>query len=611
MYSSTLSSAQWSPGPASPVSPRSRYRKKGGLFKRSFSSTSGSHSPWAKGSKGHRQEEFDPTTVRKNRTLRRKNPQDLYDLYDDLFSDDEEPLDEQDMVQSALHLSETEYDHYSSSDDGYPRPYEMGRLKHAKEDSPRSPPRSVPSPTNSHSNMKSLLPTSPFLFAKWKASSDIDTPPQSKPPSVTDLHQLSVSLYPVYHMLPTPPSPAKASKYLLNQCDNLGEGHHSLAHPEVALASGSSHTGQDFTTSSLPGPPPDHVPPPIPLTSRRLSDRYKRGSVESKKGPEKQEEEEEEEEAEMGKDANGLGIFNVPSDTSNRSTSPSPADPTGPQASPAVPSFSGTATDGSSHQNPRGRVGDVETLANEISAHAATEDVYEKIGVTPQTRIADACDLNNEFALACFTDFTPMTSADPGTIEGVTSPNSNPPIVIDAVEEDAPQFSPTSEKNNVKSVEPEDLGKVADSLDATPLRVFCQFLESSGEHDAFIQRSDRFYALQTQRICTHLRNDHQVAPVKKAKKAEKQSIISSMVIQQREIEDKMLTSMWVMMSFRWMAFGRLLVSPTHELLDTTCGKQSARGDSGLSSGTGGREDRKRVLDLGGIPVGEYFFAGFK
>ncbi|KAF8432601.1 hypothetical protein BGX38DRAFT_246366 [Terfezia claveryi] len=202
--SSTYSS--WSPED----SPRSRYKKKGGLLKRPFSPTLGSLAPKAKGSKGHWQEEFDPTTVRKNRTLRRKNPQDLYDQYDDLFTDEEEALDEQDMVHSAVHLSETEYDHCSGSDDGYLHSYEVRRWKHSKKhwpDAPRSPPRSVPSPSSSHPNLKGLSSASPFLLATWRTSNDIDTASQSKPPSVMDLHQPSDLLYSPNHMPPTAPPP--------------------------------------------------------------------------------------------------------------------------------------------------------------------------------------------------------------------------------------------------------------------------------------------------------------------------------------------------------------------------------------------------------------------
>jgi len=606
-YSSTYSSTHWSPE----VSPRSRYKKKGGLLKRPFSPTPGSLASKAKGSKGHRQEEFDPTTVRKNRTLRRKNPQDLYDQYDDLFTN-EEALDEKDMVHSVIHLSETEYDHYSGSDDGYPRPYEVGELNHSKKlwpDAPRSPPRSVSSPSSSHPNLKGLPSTSPFLLAKWKASNDIDTPPQSKPPSVTDLHQPPDPLYPPNYMPPTPPPPPpppKVDNYLLKKYDNLEEGRYSPVYRERALPPvSSSPTDQGSTTSFLPGPPPGHAPPPVPLASRQLSSRSGRGSVKLRKGPERQED------SAMQEGANGLGILNVPSDTSNRPISPSPTNPTGPQATPADSSFSETATGGDPHRIQRKRVGSsnrVETLNNlmsaakEISAHVAAEDITKKsggTGYTPQMRIADVCDLDNEYAFAHSTDLTPISPTDLNTTKEMINPNS---ISIDTTKEVSLQSSSTIGENGAK----EDL---ADRPDATPLRVFRQFLKSSGESDAFIQRSDRFDALQTQRICTHLRNDYQIVPVKKAKKPEDQSATSSRIIKQREVADKMLTSMWSMMSFRWMAFGRLLVSPAHELLVATCGKKSTRGDSGLSSRTRGGEDRKRVLDLGGIPVGEYFFAG--
>lgn len=319
------------------------------------------------------------------------------------------------------------------------------------------------------------------------------------------------------------------------------------------------------------------------------------------------------------RDASGLGILNAPSDTLNRSISPSLVDPTSPQATLADSSFSEAATGGGPHQIPRKRVGGpskVETLNNlmsvakEISAHVATEDMNKKIGGTghtPQMRIADVHDLDNEFAFVHFTDFTPTSPAGLDPMKEVTNSNSSQHITIDTMNKAALQSPSTIGEGSAKGTEPEDLGKAAGKLDATPLHVFRQFLKSSGERDAFIQRSDRFDALQTQRICTHLRNDYQVVPVKKAKKAEEQSATSSRIIKQREVADKMLTSMWAMMSFRWMVFGRLLMSPAHELFVATCGKNSTWKDSSLASGAGGEKDRKRVLDLGGIPVGECFF----
>ncbi|RPB27653.1 hypothetical protein L211DRAFT_779448 [Terfezia boudieri ATCC MYA-4762] len=215
-------------------------------------------------------------------------------------------------------------------------------------------------------------------------------------------------------------------------------------------------------------------------------------------------------------------------------------------------------------------------------------------------RIDDVRDLENEFAFAHTTDRTPTSPADFATTKGV-KPNSNSslPFSINTAEDVSLQPPSTLGGSSANGTVPEDL---ADKLDATPLCAFRQFLKSSGERDAFIQRSDRFDALQTQRICTHLRNDYQVVPVKKAKKLEEQSATSNRIIKQREVADKMLTSMWAMMSFRWMAFGRLLVSPAHELLVATCEKKSIRRDS---SGTESEQDRKRILDLGGIPVGDW------
>ncbi|KAF8429003.1 hypothetical protein EV426DRAFT_527662 [Tirmania nivea] len=223
-------------------------------------------------------------------------------------------------------------------------------------------------------------------------------------------------------------------------------------------------------------------------------------------------------------------------------------------------------------------------------------------GYTPQVRIADVYDLDNEFAFAHFTDYTLTSPADLDTTKEVINPNPILTISTNTLKEVDLQSPPTIGGDSAKGAEPEDL---ADKLDAIPLHIFRQFLKSSGERDAFIQRTDRFDALRTQRICTHLRSDYQVVPVKAAKKPEEQSATSSRIIKEREVADKMLTSMWAMMSFRWMAFGRLLVSPAHELLAATCRKKSTRRESSLSSGTRHGKDRKRILDLAGIPVGDW------
>lgn len=611
--SSTYTVTQWSPvEPASPTSPRSRYKKKGGLLKRSFSPTPGHIGPLFKGSKGHGPsalEEFDPTTIRKNRTLRRKNPQDLYDQYDDLFTNDEDTLDEQDTANVGLQASETEYE-YSGSDDGYPHPHEVRRLKHPKKrwpEPPRSPPRSVPSPSSSYPNLKNLSSTSPFLLTKWKASADIDTPPQSKSPSMTDLHQHSAPVYANFHLPPTPPSPPPPPpKDQIKKYDNSETSRTSSEASQFTVYETS--TDLDFS-KSLPGPPPGHAPPPLPSTSYTPSTKSKRESV---KEPFKHED------TEVEETADELGPSTVPSNVPRPST-PSSTDPYSHPAASVAPSLPGAASGDSPHRIPRKRVGSsskVETLNNlmlvakEISAHVAGEEINRHIGgtgYTPQMRIADVRDLD-EFAFASFTDSTPTTPLRSEAMDKDIGFDSNSHSGFITMEQGTTQPTPhltssTSDNNNTRITEPEEVTKDADKPDATYLRVFRQFMKSSGENDAFIHRADRFDALQTQRICTHLRNDYQVAPVKKAKKTEEQSSTSSAIIKQREVADKMLTSMWALMSLRWMTFGRLLVSPAHEMLAAGRAKRPNEADSRSQNSPRFEKSRKRVLDLGGTPVG--------
>ncbi|KAI5809938.1 hypothetical protein DFH27DRAFT_467236, partial [Peziza echinospora] len=151
--------------------------------------------------------------------------------------------------------------------------------------------------------------------------------------------------------------------------------------------------------------------------------------------------------------------------------------------------------------------------------------------------------------------------------------------------------------------------------DATHLHVFRQFLKNSGQDDAFIHRFPRFDALQTQRICTHLRSDYAIEPLKGSKQAPTEEAVSrtTKILRQREVADQMLTGMWALMAHRWLTFGKLLISPAQEEMAGVRARKPTRSPSGkLGAGSvptrsisRGDTERRRVLDLGGAPIGDW------
>jgi len=153
-------------------------------------------------------------------------------------------------------------------------------------------------------------------------------------------------------------------------------------------------------------------------------------------------------------------------------------------------------------------------------------------------------------------------------------------------------------------------------IDSSYLKAFRGFVKRSGDSDPFIHRMPRFDALQAQRICSQLRNDYPlVASGKKAKSGSLNGVVTA-TVRQREAEEGILTSLWALMALRWMNFGRVVISPGHETLLAASAKRLTRRATtkmdqratqmleNVSSGVHlGSHERRRVLDLGGAPIG--------
>lgn len=159
--------------------------------------------------------------------------------------------------------------------------------------------------------------------------------------------------------------------------------------------------------------------------------------------------------------------------------------------------------------------------------------------------------------------------------------------------------------------------------DLAYLRAFRAFVKASASNDAFVSRNPRFDAIQAHRICSHLQDDSlpQVNPAVSVRRSQSNATVRPVVDSKarlREAGEEIMTGLWALMAGRWLNFGKIVISPAHELLmaarttttATTATKpQSRRGASASSVKTAihqavdATSERRRVLDLGGIPVG--------
>ena len=557
---------------------------------RPFSPTSESNAPQLKGSKGPEAtpgSEIDPTTVRKHRTFRRKNPQDIYDQYDDLFTHDE-TIDEQ----VAAYVNE--YEH-SGSDDGYPRRYPRRRGSQFH-DAPRSPPRSVPTASTIYKNPKNAPESSLYVPQRLERSHDSVTPPQSKPPSVTDLG----TLYPPFHLPPTPPL---NMDYLIQDHLDMYLSNHDYISTIQENTVPPSRIPDSELEFIFPGPLLGEAQPPVSPPHHRLSLHFEDSLPEYKESHVKNE---------ANKDVESSDNFrpfpdNSPLLVSQHSINIHPTDMflTQPATSESVPINEVWDLHRVEEQNILILHGE-EEVDEHNTAQGATQDASHNAAVgsssmTPLIQTADVCALKDEFDVSALIESVEATPSLINTVKGSTPPDSA--LTTPFMNLQSPCIGPTTGTYDEMGEESEE----RDKPDATYLQLFRQFLKDSGENDVFIQRSDRFDALQMQRICAHRHKEYHVAPLTEVKKGKQVASASKKIKKQQQVADEMMTSIWAVMSFRWMTFGRLLVSPGHEMLAP---KKITEGEVRVSNGALVDKARTRILDLGGTPIGMFFFFFF-
>lgn len=177
--------------------------------------------------------------------------------------------------------------------------------------------------------------------------------------------------------------------------------------------------------------------------------------------------------------------------------------------------------------------------------------------------------------------------------------------------------------------------------DTAYLKAFRGFLKASGDNDAFVSRGPRFDAIQAQRICSNLQDASQSEPPAPPRKGPKQRRSSK--TRHREAGEEIMTGLWSLMALRWLNFGKVIISPAHSALLAASAKQLTRratvkandraanmlAEASSTSSTplvvskpplnwkqtvdpatspviapiSEEKERRRVLDLGGAPVG--------
>lgn len=154
--------------------------------------------------------------------------------------------------------------------------------------------------------------------------------------------------------------------------------------------------------------------------------------------------------------------------------------------------------------------------------------------------------------------------------------------------------------------------------DPSYLVAFKKFLKPSVHSDAFICRQTRFDSFHTRRICNELPHEYRPLPPPPPKAAEPEPEpqkspratwqfdegprVSSMTPEKRrakEVNDEITSRLWVFMAAKWLHYGRILISPTHEIL-----VQAAR-ERRRNKANGPIQIRRRILDLGGAPVADW------
>lgn len=559
--------------------------------------------------------EFDPTTFRKNRTrpARGLKGQDaLYGEYEDLFDDS---LDE-DINEDSLPSDGNE------DEDGFL----MLRLE--VDESPISPrtrfaPRSVPMLDDMRQSVSNSPPPPIPPPKSWRRSLDVTTPPRSAAASVDE--SLTVLDPAIYDAPPTPPP--KPTLFVL----------------KTDLAS--TEEPEEIHVAS-PGPPPHRPPPAAPVGQKRFSKRLSRLGEYPTSVPE------------------GLGIINIPSPTlfyssfipgASGTWTESPSHAT---KSPALTSRSYTPRQPAYETNPADddfipkgmsllfdEADDLGVLPLFFNKLITDQEVSPQVPIEMTQVILDDLPTENLGDVSASTEKSIETLMETLAETTDTFKEVKPRVAED--DKDAKEVVPVllvtggdgvvkADGAVVKPEESKSTPAMKDSEDQTPapekeeddtkdssyLRAFRAFVKGSGDLDPFVHRMPRFDALQAQRICSHLRKDYPLIAGMNKRKSTSPKIPGSTAAnaRQREVGEEILTSLWALMALRWLNFGRVVISPGHETLLAASAKRLTRRatikmdqratqmlENVMVEVSVADHERRRVLDLGGLPIGMYAF----
>ncbi|KAF3933975.1 hypothetical protein ABW19_dt0208515 [Dactylella cylindrospora] len=199
----------------------------------------------------------------------------------------------------------------------------------------------------------------------------------------------------------------------------------------------------------------------------------------------------------------------------------------------------------------------------------------------------------------------PNYGAGKATLESPTSGEESPY----EIKGKAADFSRGGRRHNLKENE-------IRVEDPAYLIAFKKFLKPSVHTDAFVSRQTRFDGFQTRRICNELPHEYRPLPppppkaepeptpqpAKPSWQMEEEDRVLSMTPEQRrakEVSDEITSRLWVFMAAKWLHYGRILVSPAHDILNQAA-QERRKNKNAVPPPV-----RRRILDLGGAPVADW------
>ncbi|TGZ77936.1 hypothetical protein EX30DRAFT_374262 [Ascodesmis nigricans] len=582
--------------------------------------------------------EFDPTTFRKHRT-RPAGPRGadaVYQEYDDLFRDDDDDDDELEteldegydnrnmdsgiesnedlLLHEGHHHQETQQQparpRYSRSQHSadrlqqgapprlFPRSSSLASLNQS------SPPREpVRAPTSSPSTTISPFPPAAKTWPHPLPQRAINTttPPRSTAPSVDESLDHLPPPPSAIGAPPTPPLPSATRQNYLSIDTNTVRDDISGLH-------------QRFPTpppqGTPPTPPPSSLPPHMRTTDLRTQERIIPES--------------------LGVDIPSPTLF-LPTSVGERwGDSPGSAEP------PYTPLLLPTTYD----------PGVAIASARPFGDSATRVPLRIDTGASPNPAATSTLEIDT---IRESGEFEPSLSArhSNGSHEGSRGRSVEPrpkkaPSTRTRSGTVSSIISVSGGNASTVSTEPESATTVRQ--DTAHLRAFRDFIKASGNNDAFVSRGPRYEAFQAQRICTHLPGDEGssrtttittsasstdlAATAKESGASKKRKATPSAFPAPRDPAEEIKTALWALMALRWLNFGKVLLSPAHGMLlaasaktltrratmkhDDRAAKMLAEATSpGSRRGSGAGvpwksdHDKRRVLDLGGMPVADW------